>query len=77
MLEMALKIFTFGFDAYWMEGQNCFDFVVTWIIGEKSLFYLSIFWFIYQQNYYLYNKRNTALYFLDHGLDWYFAALSG
>lgn len=34
---MALKIFSLGFDAYWMEGQNRFDFVVTWIIGEEIL----------------------------------------
>lgn len=35
MLEMALKIFSFGFDAYWMDGQNRFDFVITWIIGKN------------------------------------------
>lgn len=43
VLEMALKIFTLGFDAYWMEGQNRFDFVVTWIIviGEATTFFFS------------------------------------
>jgi two pore calcium channel protein len=30
--EMGLKIFSFGFGAYWMEGQNKFDFVLTWTI---------------------------------------------
>ncbi|KAG1367886.1 two pore calcium channel protein 1 [Cocos nucifera] len=42
VLEMALKIFSFGFDAYWLEGQNRFDFVITWIIviGESlTLFF--------------------------------------
>lgn len=41
VLEMALKIFSFGFDAYWMEGQNQFDFVITWIIviGESLTFF--------------------------------------
>ncbi|WOL20569.1 two pore calcium channel protein 1 [Canna indica] len=40
VLEVALKIFSFGFDAYWMEGQNRFDFVITWIIviGETMTF---------------------------------------
>ncbi|CAL9756092.1 unnamed protein product [Musa acuminata subsp. burmannicoides] len=40
VLEMALKIFSFGFDAYWMDGQNRFDFVITWIIvvGETMTF---------------------------------------
>ncbi|KAG0489324.1 hypothetical protein HPP92_008135 [Vanilla planifolia] len=43
VLEMALKIFTFGFSAYWMDGQNRFDFVVTWIIviGEAMTFFFS------------------------------------
>ncbi|PKA53331.1 Two pore calcium channel protein 1B [Apostasia shenzhenica] len=43
VLEMALKIFTFGFSTYWMEGQNRFDFVVTWIIviGEATTFFFS------------------------------------
>ncbi|KAG9448094.1 hypothetical protein H6P81_014222 [Aristolochia fimbriata] len=42
VLEMALKIFALGFDSYWMEGQNRFDFVVTWIIviGETATFSL-------------------------------------
>ncbi|XP_039117349.1 two pore calcium channel protein 1 [Dioscorea cayenensis subsp. rotundata] len=40
VLEMALKIFSYGFDAYWMEGQNRFDFIITWIIviGETATF---------------------------------------
>ncbi|KAH9330238.1 hypothetical protein KI387_002346, partial [Taxus chinensis] len=32
VVEMALKIFSYGFDAYWREGQNRFDFTITWII---------------------------------------------
>ncbi|XP_020098634.1 two pore calcium channel protein 1 [Ananas comosus] len=41
VLEVALKIFSVGFDAYWMEGQNRFDFVITWIIviGETMTFF--------------------------------------
>ncbi|PIA55384.1 hypothetical protein AQUCO_00800267v1 [Aquilegia coerulea] len=35
VVEMALKIFASGFDNYWTEGQNRFDFVVTWIIGKQ------------------------------------------
>ncbi|KAJ3670634.1 hypothetical protein LUZ60_008060 [Juncus effusus] len=40
VLEMALKIFSFGFSAYWMEGQNRFDFILTWtiFIGETLTF---------------------------------------
>ncbi|KAH7651703.1 Voltage-gated potassium channels domain-containing protein [Dioscorea alata] len=40
VLEMALKIFSYGFDAYWMDGQNRFDFIITWIIviGETATF---------------------------------------
>ncbi|XP_077229756.1 two-pore channel 1 isoform X2 [Tasmannia lanceolata] len=42
VLEVALKVFSFGFDHYWMEGQNQFDFVVTWIIviGETTTFFV-------------------------------------
>ncbi|CAA7397495.1 unnamed protein product [Spirodela intermedia] len=41
ILEVALKIFTDGFGRYWMEGQNRFDFVITWIIfiGETMTFF--------------------------------------
>ncbi|XP_078438900.1 two-pore channel 1 [Wolffia australiana] len=41
ILEVALKIFSTGFDRYWMEGQNRFDFVITWIIfiGETLTFF--------------------------------------
>ncbi|MQL83128.1 hypothetical protein Taro_015616 [Colocasia esculenta] len=47
VLEMALKIFSYGFDSYWMEGQNRFDFVVTWIIviGETATFFFPQFTF--------------------------------
>ncbi|OVA14926.1 EF-hand domain [Macleaya cordata] len=40
VLEMALKIYSYGFENYWTEGQNRFDFVVTWIIviGETATF---------------------------------------
>eukprot|EP00262_Sarcandra_glabra_P018178 TRINITY_DN6452_c0_g1_i1.p1 TRINITY_DN6452_c0_g1~~TRINITY_DN6452_c0_g1_i1.p1 ORF type:complete len:795 (-),score=91.24 TRINITY_DN6452_c0_g1_i1:415-2649(-) len=42
VLEMALKVYSLGFDRYWMEGQNRFDFVITWIIvvGESTTFIL-------------------------------------
>lgn len=36
-MEMALKIFSLGFGAYWMEGQNKFDFVLTWTICKCNL----------------------------------------
>uniref|UniRef100_A0A1D1Y9M5 Two pore calcium channel protein 1A n=3 Tax=Anthurium amnicola TaxID=1678845 RepID=A0A1D1Y9M5_9ARAE len=41
VLEMALKIFSYGFDSYWLEGQNRFDFVITLIIviGETTTFF--------------------------------------
>ncbi|XP_062152859.1 two pore calcium channel protein 1-like isoform X1 [Alnus glutinosa] len=32
VLEMALKVYSFGFKNYWSDGQNRFDFLVTWII---------------------------------------------
>ncbi|KAK4577570.1 hypothetical protein RGQ29_027906 [Quercus rubra] len=40
VLEMALKIYSFGFENYWRDGQNRFDFMVTWIIviGETLTF---------------------------------------
>lgn len=34
VLEMALKVYSFGFQNYWRDGQNRFDFLVTWIIGN-------------------------------------------
>ncbi|XP_050380607.1 two pore calcium channel protein 1B [Argentina anserina] len=40
VLEMILKVYSFGFENYWMEGQNRFDFLVTLIIviGETLTF---------------------------------------
>ncbi|XP_031474230.1 two pore calcium channel protein 1A [Nymphaea colorata] len=40
VLEMALKVFSYGFDNYWREGPNRFDFVITWVIviGETISF---------------------------------------
>ncbi|KAL5793778.1 hypothetical protein ACOSP7_002372 [Xanthoceras sorbifolium] len=40
VLEMALKIYSFGFTNYWRDGQNRFDFLVTLIIviGETMTF---------------------------------------
>lgn len=34
VLEMALKVYSFGFENYWRDGQNRFDFLITWIIGK-------------------------------------------
>ncbi|OMO99562.1 hypothetical protein CCACVL1_03733, partial [Corchorus capsularis] len=40
VLEMALKVYAFGFENYWRDGQNQFDFIITWIIviGETVTF---------------------------------------
>ncbi|KAL3714983.1 hypothetical protein ACJRO7_006830 [Eucalyptus globulus] len=40
VLEMALKVYSFGFENYWRDGQNRFDFVITWVIviGETITF---------------------------------------
>ncbi|XP_031253389.1 two pore calcium channel protein 1 [Pistacia vera] len=40
VLEMALKVYSFGFENYWRDGQNRFDFLITWIIviGETITF---------------------------------------
>lgn len=40
VIEMALKVYTYGFENYWRDGQNRFDFVVTWVIviGETTTF---------------------------------------
>ncbi|KAI3876336.1 hypothetical protein MKX03_032934 [Papaver bracteatum] len=32
VLEMALKIFSYGFENYWSKGRNRFAFVITWIV---------------------------------------------
>ncbi|RYR43366.1 hypothetical protein Ahy_A08g039791 isoform F [Arachis hypogaea] len=32
VIEMALKVYAYGFENYWRDGQNRFDFVITWII---------------------------------------------
>jgi len=47
-----LKIFSVGFDKYWMEGQNQFDFVVTWVIGTE----IDIFWIV--ENYIFFLSAN-------------------
>ncbi|KAK6919569.1 Ion transport domain [Dillenia turbinata] len=33
VLEMVLKVYAYGFMNYWRDGQNRFDFLVTWIIA--------------------------------------------
>ncbi|KAJ4729809.1 Two pore calcium channel protein 1 [Melia azedarach] len=40
VIEMALKVYSYGFENYWGDGQNRFDFVITWVIviGETITF---------------------------------------
>ncbi|KAG6386942.1 hypothetical protein SASPL_152123 [Salvia splendens] len=40
VLEVALKVYSFGFVNYWRDGQNRFDFVITWVIviGETATY---------------------------------------
>lgn len=40
VLEMALKVYAYGFENYWRDGQNRFDFIITWVIviGETATF---------------------------------------
>ncbi|CAL0323640.1 unnamed protein product [Lupinus luteus] len=40
VIEMALKVYSFGFENYWRDGQNRFDFIITLIIviGETITF---------------------------------------
>ncbi|XP_057455509.1 two pore calcium channel protein 1 [Lotus japonicus] len=42
VIEMALKVYSFGFENYWRDGQNRFDFIITLIIviGETITFVL-------------------------------------
>ena len=35
VVEMALKVYSYGFANYWRDGQNRFDFVITGIIGNN------------------------------------------
>ncbi|CAH1423631.1 unnamed protein product [Lactuca virosa] len=40
VIEMALKVYAYGFENYWRNSQNRFDFIVTWfiVIGETITF---------------------------------------
>ncbi|KAL8506571.1 hypothetical protein ACS0TY_017457 [Phlomoides rotata] len=40
VVEVLLKVYSFGFMNYWSDGQNRFDFIVTWVIviGETATF---------------------------------------
>ncbi|KAL9268653.1 Two pore calcium channel protein 1A-like protein [Drosera capensis] len=40
VVEMALKVYSYGFVNYWRDGLNRFDFVITWVIvaGETATF---------------------------------------
>ncbi|CAL5403663.1 unnamed protein product [Camellia sinensis] len=40
VIEMVLKIYAYGFENYWRDGQNRFDFIITWVIviGETATF---------------------------------------
>jgi len=35
VVEMLLKIYAYGFENYWRDGQNRFDFIITVIIGNS------------------------------------------
>ncbi|KAK4342344.1 hypothetical protein RND71_038160 [Anisodus tanguticus] len=37
VIEMALKVYTYGFGNYWRDGQNRFDFVITWVIVIEEM----------------------------------------
>lgn len=37
VLEMALKVYAYGFENYWRNGQNRFDFIITLVIGGYIL----------------------------------------
>lgn len=45
-MEMALKIYSYGFENYWRDGQNRFDFLVTWVIGKPFEAATSSFFFV-------------------------------
>ncbi|CAI9279992.1 unnamed protein product [Lactuca saligna] len=32
VVEMGLKVYTYGFKNYWKDGENRFDFISTWVI---------------------------------------------
>jgi hypothetical protein len=34
VIEMILKVYSYGFENYWRDGQNRFDFVITVTIGN-------------------------------------------
>ncbi|KAI9086811.1 hypothetical protein K1719_031405 [Acacia pycnantha] len=40
VIEMALKVYSYGFENYWRDGQNQFDFIITLVIviGETVTF---------------------------------------
>ncbi|XP_052178154.1 two pore calcium channel protein 1A isoform X2 [Diospyros lotus] len=40
VVEMALKVYVYGFENYWRDGQNRFDFIITLVIviGETATF---------------------------------------
>ncbi|XP_057461389.1 two pore calcium channel protein 1A-like [Actinidia eriantha] len=40
VVEMVLKIYVYGFENYWRDGQNRFDFIITLVIviGETATF---------------------------------------
>ncbi|KAJ8532104.1 hypothetical protein K7X08_012027 [Anisodus acutangulus] len=37
VIEMALKVYTYGFGNYWRDGQNRFDFFITWVIVIEEM----------------------------------------
>ncbi|KAJ8568051.1 hypothetical protein K7X08_020773 [Anisodus acutangulus] len=37
VIEMALKVYTYGFGNYWRDGQNRFDFIITWVIVIEEM----------------------------------------
>ncbi|KAK9285308.1 hypothetical protein L1049_024499 [Liquidambar formosana] len=66
VLEMALKVYASGFANFWRDGQNRFDFLVTFIIvmlfmRPVSLGYESFGWFQIQLKELLLSRKDSLL----------------
>lgn len=72
---MALKVYTYGFENYWKDGENRFDFIATWVIGTFHNYIYDVFRFFigrvftlmdvcsYWRNSYIHISKGANIYF--------------
>ena len=71
VVEMVLKIYAYGFENYWRDGQNRFDFIITLVIGECQPIFnpIIIASFMFFQFVYIFGCMNICMHIISFHLN--------